>query len=110
MSGLIIGNPDDAATKAFVAGIISCVGPYFFERCANTTKREMAKSGVFNWKPRHDNMLFEVTIAPEPWVGQWAFRLRCTHLMDDNSVQICDFFLPQSQREMARADKLSDSH
>lgn len=107
---LIIGNAADEAAKVFIRGIIHCVGPFYFERVVNTTKREMAKSGVFNWKPSLDNMLFEVSPAPEPWVGQWAFRLRCTHLMDDNSVQVCEFWLPESQLALARADKLTDLH
>jgi hypothetical protein len=107
---LIIGKPADEAAKVFIRGIIHCVGPFYFERVVNTTKREMAKSGVFNWKPSLDNMLFEVGPAPEPWAGQWAFRLRCTHLMDDNSVQVCEFWLPESQLSLALADKLTDLH
>lgn len=107
---LIIGNPEDAATKVFISGIIHCVGAAYFERTVNTTKREMAKSGIFNWKPRFDNMLFEIAPAPEPWVGQWCFKMRHTHLCDDNSVQICEYYLPQSQLSLAMADKLSDVH
>lgn len=107
---LIIGNPEDAATKVLIRGIIHCVGSHYFERVVNTTRREMANSGVFNWKPSIDNMLFEVSAAPEPWVGQFAFRLRCTHLMEDNSVQVCEFWLPESQISLALADKLTELH
>lgn len=107
---LIVGNPEDAASKIAIRAIIHHVGAAYFERVVNTVKREMAKSGVFRWQPSIDNMLFETCPAPEPWVGQWAYKLRCTHLMDDNSVQVCEFWLPESQIELARQDKLTELH
>lgn len=104
----VIGNMKDAAAKIYISGIVHHTGPHYFERVVNTVKREMAKEGIFAWSPGVDNMLFEIVPAPEPWVGQWCYKLRCVHVYDSGQVQVCEFYLPQSQVELARADKLSE--
>lgn len=102
------GQAEHEATKVAVRAIVHHVGPHYFERVVNTVRREMAKSGVFNWQPSIDNMLFETCPAPDPWRGQWCYKLRCVHDLGNGEILVNEFYLPESQIDLAKADKLTE--
>lgn len=108
MTELLI-DAEASATRIAISAVVHHVGNDYFQRCVNTAVREHLKAGVFGWKPSVGNMLFETCPAPEPWRGQWAYRLRLTAPCADNSVNVIEFWLPQSDISLALKGNLKDN-
>ena len=77
-------------------------GATWLETCETKARFEFAKKGVFVWKLLDTNTLLTVAPAPEPYVGEWCFRLHLTHITPAGQVHDCEFFLPQSDLPLSK--------
>lgn len=82
---------------AMIAAIRELCGAAWLEGCETRTKAEFAKKGVFGWQLIDTNVILDVVPMPNPWVGQWGFRLKTANISPGGQVEVCEFYLPQSE-------------
>ena len=72
-------------------------GAAWLEGCEERARQEMAKRGVLGWQMLDTNVLLDVVPMPQPWVGQWGYRLKCAHIERGGDVHVAEFYLPQCE-------------
>jgi hypothetical protein len=85
-----------------IRAIQQLCGAAWLESCVTKTQSEFAKKGVFAWKMLDTNVLLDVAPAPEPYRGEWCYRLKTTHITPTGEVHVCEFYLPQSDIPLSR--------
>lgn len=77
--------------------IIDVFGGSYLERLTQVAKAEFAKSAILNFTPSDANTVIDVSPMPDPWRGQWGYRIRFVsfyHVRDEPIV--LQFYVPQS--------------
>ena len=92
-------NLQATARAGFVimrAFMIDRFGEDYVTKVINAAKGQFAKQSVFGWEPDDGNMVIDVSPMPEPWRGEWGYRLRFTAILGSNDVVINQFYVPSS--------------
>ena len=82
-------------------------GPEYIDKCMKVARPEFAKCGVFNWRPSDANIVADVSPMPQPWPGQWGFRLRFCAILPDGDAHVLQFYVPASTIPKLKAGDFS---
>lgn len=112
------GNPegaiDDEKAPFFVMRefMKTMFGAEYIEKLIRRCKEEFAKGGVMSWQPSDANTIVDVSPMPEPWVGQWGFRIRMVAKtgIRETDILINQFYVPQSTIPMFKRGDYSSLH
>lgn len=77
-------------------------GAYFLEGCEQRSKLEFAKKGLLGWELKDTNILLDIIPMPEPWIGQWGYRLKIAEVQLSGDVHVCEFYMPQSEIPLSK--------
>lgn len=85
------GGPGFIVMKDFM---ISMFGADYLSKVTKQAKKQMAVWGDIAWSPSDANMTIDVSPMPDPWKGQWGYRIRFCSLRDGD-VCVAQFYVPQ---------------
>ena len=73
-------------------------GAEYIEKVVRKSREEFAKGGVLGWQPTDANTVIDVSPMPEPWKGQWGFRIRMCAAVGGRAddMLINQFYVPAS--------------
>lgn len=74
--------------------ILALFGESYLNRILDINRTAFASQGIFAWRPNDANIVMDVTPMPEPWVGQWGYRLRFCSYDSTGDICINQFFVP----------------
>lgn len=90
---------------AMVQALLFHTSAMWLETVEKKSQAEFAKKGVFGWELLDTNVLFDVVPAPNPWAGEWAYRVKTVAITEAGDVHVCEFYLPASQIGEAKSGK-----
>lgn len=95
-----LGTPENlqssekAGFNVMRAFMLEMFGPAYTDKVLRMSRREFAKKGFLAWEPNDANIVADVSPMPEPWAGDWGYRLRFAAIEADGNVCVNQFYVP----------------
>ncbi len=100
-------SSEKAGFEVMKAFMVDAFGSSYLDSVSRKCREEFAKGGVLGWKPNDGNTVIDVSPMPDPWRGQWGFRIRFAAIESDGNTLVNQFYVPQSTIPMFRNGQMS---
>lgn len=81
-------------------------GESYLNKVLDVNLKAFASRGIFGWRPNDANIVMDVTPCPEPWVGDWGYRIRFCAWDAVGDIVINQFYVPSRQIPHLRSGNL----
>jgi hypothetical protein len=92
-------NLQSTAKAGFIvmrAFMVDRFGEAYVTKLIRAAKESFVKQAIFGWEPDDGNTVVDVSPMPDPWRGQWGYRIRFCAVRSDDDITISQFYVPSS--------------
>ena len=100
-------SSEKAGFEIMKSFILEMFGDAYLDKVVRKCREEFAKGGVIGWTPNDANTVVDVSPMPNPWVGQWGFRIRFAAIQGDGNALVNQFYVPQSTIPLFKKGQMS---